>query len=129
MPSFLQFNPINRTIYGLGGLKGTYHLDVVISDFYERHTYLNIKLTVLQKINNKQIFLMYHLLIFLSAFLSLLVFMGYTYHLNKIVQRSFFNEEQHEKQIEDVNERFSDYHEVDIKFKKPQAHPIDEYHA
>lgn len=55
--------------------------------------------------------------------------MGYVYHLNKIVQRSFLGLQKQEKQIENVNERFSDYHEVDIKFKKPQERPIDEFHA
>jgi hypothetical protein len=45
--SFIQFNSLNRSIYGYANQSGSFRVDFVYSDDQGRQTYSNLKITVL----------------------------------------------------------------------------------
>ena len=51
------------------------------------------------------------------------------FHMSHIISQSFLNESKQEREINTVNGRFGDYHEVEIKYKIPKEVPIDQYQA
>jgi hypothetical protein len=47
LPSFLKYNPVNRTLYGFCNETGVFRVDFQFTDDQGVQTFSNIKLTVL----------------------------------------------------------------------------------
>jgi hypothetical protein len=124
-PTFLKFNPTNRTIFGKANETGSFSFDIVYQDDQGRKTYSNMRISVTPvsyKLPNKYY---YHFGIAGSAFIALLIFIGYIFHTNSILSENYALAENTEKDAAEARKRFGDYKEIDIKFKKPQPRVLN----
>ena len=81
---------------------------------------MNLKLTVKPpKHSLLPPILMWSIILSVMGIMSLLVLIGHVFHINQMIQSSFLGQAKEDEEIESVNERFGDYREVEIKYKKP----------
>lgn len=124
-PSFLKFNPTNRTIFGKANETGSFVVDFLYQDDQGRKTYSNLRITVTPvdySLPNKYY---YHFGISGSAFVAILIFIGYVYHTNSLLSENYKVAENTEKDAAEARKRFGEYREIDVKFKKPQPRALD----
>jgi hypothetical protein len=67
----------------------------------------------------------YHFGISGSAFVAILIFIGYVYHTNSLLSENYKVAENTEKDAAEARKRFGEYREIDVKFKKPQPRALD----
>eukprot|EP00347_Sterkiella_histriomuscorum_P021608 403333387 len=119
LPSWVQFNQDNRTVFGQGLDPGIYRVDFIYQDDGGLKAYSNVKITVLDKTRINKNKIVWNYVLTMASITAFLLYMTYLMQYNIQVYLGYDRANIKEISMKHAQKRFENYKDIEILYHLP----------